>query len=335
MDNIPEIQINKIEKAARCYDFIQPNQITFARYNYTALQKNIIYDALEAFQDEMTAKNPMDKEICKKETFVVSIRVDKHVKDNNYTKLLDSVKGLMKNQFNYEYEEKVEGKKPIKHVGTTVLVADVEHAEGSKTIELTFINKMVAVLLYIGAGFTPFQKTIAISLKSKHSKRLYEICCSWKVKGGFNMSLEEFREKMGLKKEYTKLSMFKEYVLEVAKEELKTSADVWFEYSLEKIRSRSYNWIYFSIFSNDPKQRNAEKGVYPNVYNFLTMTFPNLFSNKAMVITDELEKKELLSRAWAKFRPVYDRYSNNELEIKHLGNLTRKILTEDFLINVD
>jgi len=335
MTELSEIQMNKIEKAAKCYEFIQPNQVTFARYNYTALQKNLIYDALEVFQEYMTATNPMDKEICRKDTFIVSIKIDKHVKDNNYTKLMDAARGLMKNSFNYEYEEKIEGKPTKKHVGTTVLVADVSHVIGSHTIELMFVNKMVGVLLYIGAGFTPFQKTIAISLKSKHAKRLYEICCSWKDKGGFNMPLAEFREKMHLEKEYTKISMFKEKVLDVAKEELKTSADVWFEYNIEKIKSRSYNWIYFSIFSNDPKQRNAEKGVYPHVYNFLTMTFPSMFSDKAMRITDELESKELLGRAWAKFRPVYEKYTRKELETKHVINLTKMILTDDFLIKVD
>ncbi|MBE3085776.1 MAG: RepB family plasmid replication initiator protein, partial [Bacteroidetes bacterium] len=132
---------------------------------------------------------------------------------------------------------------------------------------------------------------------------------------------------------YKDINKLRDQVLNVAQKELKESADVWFEYDLKKIKSRSFNWIYFSVFQNDPKLKNAEKGLYPNIYNFLLISFPSMFNDYAMRITDQLSDKSQLSNAWAKFRPIYEKYVSNEIEAKHLVNTTRKILREDFGIN--
>jgi hypothetical protein len=58
-----------------------------------------------------------------------------------------------------------------------------------------------------------------------------------------------------------------------------------------------------------------------------------MFNDYAMRITDQLTGKSQLSNAWAKFRPIYEKYVNNEMDPKHLVNTTRKILREDFGIN--
>jgi hypothetical protein len=87
------------------------------------------------------------------------------------------------------------------------------------------------------------------------------------------------------------------------------------------------------VFQNDLKLKNAEKGLYPNIYNFLLISFPSMFSDSAMHITDQLTEKSQLSNAWAKFRPIYDKYANNEMDEKHVMNTTKLILREDFGMN--
>jgi plasmid replication initiation protein len=164
---------------------------------------------------------------------------------------------------------------------------------------------------------------------------MYELCSRWADKGGFDMSLAEFKQTLSIEKQYKDVNRLREQVFDVAKKELKESSDKWFEYKLEKVKSRSFNWVYVTIFSNDLKQRNAEKGVYPNVYNYLLLTFPPIISDKAMRVADKLADMQQLGAAWTKFRPIYDKYAEGEMDAKHVMNTTKLILREDFSINAD
>jgi plasmid replication initiation protein len=307
---------------------VQPNRVTNARYDFTALQKNIIYYIYEALQYHLTKEKQVNKDLFS--NFIVSVPVTALAGKKNNAKVIDAAKDLMTKPFQYDYERDSK-----KYTVATVLVHTAKHEHGTNTVELTVPFEALSLLLYIGEGFTVFQKTIAISLKLKYSKRLYELCCRWKDKGGFNMDLTELKQMLCIEKQYSMVSMLKKFVLDSAKKELKESADVWFEYELRKVKSRSFNWIYFTIFANDLKDKNAEKGIYPNVYNYLLVTFPNTFSDKAVKITDQLSDKQKLSAAWGKFRPLYEKYQQNKIETKHLMNLTKKILREDFQINTD
>jgi plasmid replication initiation protein len=315
-------QIKVMEKQ-NSLSIIQPNRITNARYNFSAIEKNIIYCILEAMQKEMSYQQLLFDRSRK-----YTIDISKFMTSDNYNYVLKEAEKLVKKTIWYDWKN---DKGKINDTVTAIISsATKERGTGFLTLEVP--EMALPVLLYIGQGVggTILQKTIALSLKSKHSKRLYELCSRWKDKGGFNMSLDEFKKMLYVEKKYTKVSMLQKFVLDAAKKELKESADVWFEYDLKKIKSRSFNWIYFSVFQNDPKLKNAEKGLYPPVYNFLLISFPSMFNDSAMHITDQLSDKGQLSNAWAKFRPIYEKYVNNEMEAKHLVNTTRKILREDF-----
>lgn len=306
---------------------IQPNKITYARYDFTALQKNIIYYIYESLQHHLTKEKEIRQDLFN--NFVVSVPVSSLCSEKNHSKVIESAKDLMTKPFQYDYKQGLKN-----YTVATVLVHTAKHQHGSNTVELTIPFEALSLLLYIGDGFTIYQKTIAISLKSKHSKRLYEMCCRWKDKGGFTISLDEFKKMLCIDNQYKDINRLKDVVLDIAQKELKESADVWFEYELQKIKSRSYNWLQFKLFSNDPKKAAADRGIYPNVYNFLIITFPNMFSDAALRITDQLHERGQLSLAWDKLRPKYEEYRDDMLSIKHLMNLTKKILREDFNIKI-
>ena len=307
---------------------IQPNEITNARYDFTALQKNIIYMIYKELQGHMTKERLLNQDLFN--NFMVSVPVASLAGENNHSKVIGAAKGLMKNPFEYNYE-----RDKRKYTVATVLVHTAKHEHGTDTVDLTIPFEALSMLLYIGKGFTLYQLPIALTLKSKHSKRMYELCCRWKDKGGFGMELLELRQMLMVEKQYKNINMFRDRVLRVAQKELKESADVWFEFEMQKVKSRSFNFVYFSIFHNDLKAKNADKGVYPSVYNFLTLTFSPIVNDKAMRIADQLADKILLQAAWKKFRPMSEAYNKNSMDGKHLMNTTRKILREDFHINVD
>ncbi|MDO8886195.1 hypothetical protein, partial [Candidatus Oleimmundimicrobium sp.] len=52
---------------------VQPNRVTNARYDFTALQKNIIYKIYESLQNHLTKEKQIDKDLFN--NFVVSVPV--------------------------------------------------------------------------------------------------------------------------------------------------------------------------------------------------------------------------------------------------------------------
>ena len=67
---------------------------------------------------------------------------------------------------------------------------------------------------------------------------MYELCCRWADKGGFEITLVEFRKILFIEDKFKQIVQLKDRVLDMAQRELKESADVWYDYSLEKRESR-------------------------------------------------------------------------------------------------
>lgn len=311
---------------SKSLSIIQPNRITNARYEWSAIQKNIMYLVIDALQSEMSYQPLL---FDRGREYVLDLANITNAE--NYSYVFREAEDFIGRTMHYDWQ----GENGKMNDTTTTIIASVTRERGARFIRVEVPKMALPVLLYIGkgTGFTVMQKTIAISLKSKHSKRMYELCCRWADKGGFDMSMVEFRQMMCLEDQYTKVSMLQSKVINVAKKELKENADKWFEYKLEKVKSRSFNWIYCKVFTNDLKQKNAEKGVYPNVYNYLLLTFPPIISDKAMVVADKLADMQQLGAAWDKFRPLYEKYANGEMDAKHIMNTTKLILREDFRID--
>lgn len=307
---------------------VQPNSVTNARYDFTPLQKNVVYMILKELQKHMSKDQAINQDLFN--NFVVSIPVATLAGEKNHSKVIEAAKGLMKQPMEYNY-----GRDNKTYTVATVLVHTAKHEHGSETVELYVPFDALSLLLYIGKGFTLYQLPIALGLRSKHSKRLYEFCCRWKDKGGYSMSIQELRQMLMVEKKYKDVNLLRKYVLDVAQKELKHSADVWFDYKLEKVKSRSFNFIYFSINYNDLKAKNASKGIYPNVYNFLTIAFPPIMNDRAMRVADQLADNDQLAAAWGKFRPILEKYTKGGMDARFVFNLTKKILAEDFSVKTN
>jgi plasmid replication initiation protein len=146
------------------------------------------------------------------------------------------------------------------------------------------------------------------------------------------MSLEEFRKIFKLENKYKQPSDLKKRVLDRAQKELKQKADLYFEYSLEKIQSRSYNHITFKIYSQKaPKPEENTSYWYQAVYNFITRTYPAYKNDKAMRVTDQLaEDSAVLRQAFYRFQKLQDQYKKEEKSQEDIIKLTKHILKNDF-----
>lgn len=307
---------------------IQPNQITNARYEFTALQKNIIYEILGKVQMHMNKDEFLDKDLFN--NFIVSLDVQSLTNGKNHKVVWDAAEKLQGMSFKFDYDA-ADGK----HRRSAVLVTTADHRYGSGTVELTINSDAIPVLLYIGKGFTQFQKTIAITLRSIHAKRMYELCNRWKDKKGFVMSLKEFKQTLNVEKKYSKIYDLKSNVLNVARNELKESADVWFDYKMTKVKSRSFNVIEFSVYQQNKIPGYEDKsGIYSKVVGFLSFTYPLAKDSTAAYIADQVLDSGDIDKLERRLQKLFNEYGAMEKDAEDVIRLTKHIIKHDFEITV-
>jgi len=253
---------------------IQPNIMTYAHYNFTALQKNIVYYIISAVQRHMT-KIPPYSHPDLFGNLEIALDLRQLVQTSNYVEVHNAIKGLMKRTLSYSYKQE-NGK--YMDVTTTILYT-MKHERGSRKITLKVSAESIPVLLYIGEGFTAYNQTIAIALPSFYAKRLYEICCRWRDKGYMRMKLPEFRRMLGIdiysedgkkleKQKFKQIKELKTEVLDKSMRLLKEQADYTFRYTLTKESSRSFNVIELWIEGKEVTQQK-EYEMYQNVLMFI------------------------------------------------------------------
>ena len=311
------------------YDLIiQPNRITYAKFDLTAVQRNIVYLIIGKIQKHMTKDNLLNRDLFN--NFIVTVDADLLVKSNNYDSIYDAAKKLQKMIFEYDYTAD-DGR----YRSSAVFVSTISQKRGNRYIDLTINKDAIPVLLYIGVGvgFTRFQKTIAISLKSVYAKRMYELCNRWKDRGGFLISIKEFREMLSIGSRYKQISDLRKRVLNPAQKELKETADVWFEYDLKKYNSRSYNMIEFKVFSQNPLELPSKKdksGIYMDVVNVLSIAYPLTKDGTSAFIADRIEERGRLEELYQRLRRLEDELKKGQKTKTDVIKLIKYIIRVDF-----
>lgn len=309
---------------------IQPNIITHAKYDYTAMQKNILYNMIEQLQQKMY-RNKLDRNLFG--NIYIEIPIAEIAGNKNHNKVYEAAEELIGKKFHYNWKNEF-GKE---NKTTTGLVAAVNHQKNERFIKLTIPEEIVPVLLYIGEGFTKYQKTIAITLKSVHAKRMYELCNRWRDLGGFVVSMDEYKKMMCLEDKYEKLSMLKARVLDVAKKELDEDAELSYEYSLEKKDSRNFNVIKFKIYEK-VKEKEQEEILDEQkilITNMLAMPYPLEINNHAVNLTHTIMKHDEYYKIFIRFQGLRKELKEKTKTKKDIIKLLPFILKTDFGIDCE
>ena len=303
----------------------QANKVTNASYDYTALQLDImslLNVELQRYQTTDDIQQNLFKE------FRVTINIKELAGTRNHKVVLEAIEDLAKVVIKFDYTDSNEDR----YMCITHLIQNAYHKYGTSDVEIWMTPNALGYMLNMRKGFTLYNHLKLMGLKGKYAKRLYPLCCEFKDKGGFVMSLAKFRVMFMLEKQYEDITALRQRVLDPARKELVENADAWFDYSITKKDSRSFNKISFTVHSNDKKDPAADKGVYAKVWGFLTVSFPSQVDDKAKVIADTLLDKGMIMEAWRKFERIAQGCEAKEMTKKHVVNTTIKILREDFNI---
>lgn len=305
----------------------QPNHILTARFTVSQLEKNIIYLILDQLRKVMSMD--LNKVHTEQEIVIEMKQLDEN---RNYERIKKAVISLTSKHVEFEVSiPNGRGGGRIQEVLTS-LVSGLKYEQHSEYLSFLVPSSACRFFCYLGGGFTTFQKTIAISLSSNYSKCMYELCCRWIDKGGYQCSIEEFRRLMQIDRKYKQISHLRTRVLEGAKKELQTKADVFFSFQLNKV-GKKYESIAFK-FHRNTNTRDEYRGVkseqYIFVYNFLNRYFSNQMDSKALDYTEKLASSGKIDIAYRRCGRLDDDFTGGLKTKSDITNLLNRIILKEW-----
>lgn len=218
----------------------QHNVITEARYDMSAMEKNIVYLLMAEIKE---GDNP-GKQYC------ISVsKLEKRIGKINKTELRKATRNLISRTYHIEK-------------GGNILIVSlmgVVHYDAEEALLKVKISRnILPYFITVKKNFTEFELDMALSMRSKYSKRIYEMLSQHLEKGEWKVEVAELKKRLCLKKEkeemYTGWSAFKNQVLEVAKKEITEQTNIIFTYSSIKT-GKKYTHLHFKIIKKPEQLR--------------------------------------------------------------------------------
>ena len=218
----------------------QHNFLTTARYEMSALQKNIMYMLLVQLRDD----DPWGKQY---EVPIQALREKRGVEIPR-ARLLSAAKKLIERGITIYHEDR-------KDFITIGILASADYGKEEKKrnhLVLEFDQKLYPFLVNLKQRFTTYRLRAALDLRSKYSKRMYEMLSQFKDTGVMKVSLQELKTRLGLidletgKERYTEFGLFTSKVLDIAKREIAQHTELRFNYTARKT-GKKYTDLEFKI----------------------------------------------------------------------------------------
>lgn len=235
----------------------QSNVLTESQFEYTALERNLFYSFLKELKGNGQKKCVVSVVDLQQATGVA----------NNYSEYKEATANLVTRLYEFEKENG--------NFLQVTMFSSAEYIKGQGLIELEVSEKLLPYLIDLKSNFTLFQLDVALAVKSKFSKRLYEILSQWKTfnNGIKTFDLLELKSMLNLynaktgEESYKNWADFEKRVLKTAQRDLANkdvNADISFTYKANK-KGRSFVSVTFEIQSKSYqkminfKDENAQK----------------------------------------------------------------------------
>lgn len=223
----------------------QHHAITEARYDLSAIEKSMFYLLLGALKDD----DPPEKE------YLVDISKSSVLKGVPLEELRQAARNLLTRPYYIN--------KPNGNILAVTLMTRVSYDEETALLGIIVARQMLPYLIDLKNDYTEFELDIVLSLKSKYSKRMYEMLSRHKEEDVMHITVDELKYRLALKDPKTKKETytwtpFKEMVLETAKKELQEHADITFTYEAKKTGNK-YTDLTFHITRSKNFKSNVVK----------------------------------------------------------------------------
>lgn len=176
-----------------------------------------------AFENAMPPLEEVNLEIVRK----ISIRVSEFgLGSNNNYYLLKSLEELRCTSCRFPQSRA--GDK-VRYIFTGLITHYVMEPY-SGVVDLYILDALVSRLLFTEDGYGRYSLCQAMSFKNKYTVRLYWLISSWANRGGFCITLYNMRTLLSVEESYQRVDNFYTWVLNVARDELRSKSALYFEY---------------------------------------------------------------------------------------------------------
>jgi plasmid replication initiation protein len=324
----------------------QDNRLTSARYELSLIEKRVFYLIIKEIRDKHVTGS-IQRDLFDDMNLKINVsELTKQVnaRDNNHEtkKALKSLRkrsfewsnGLDENDKDYEWFE----------------VGFINYSEIKNGIaEIQISKKLMPFLVELSGHFTPYSLNVAMSLKSKWSQRMYELCQKWHGTDGFRISIDDLRKSFMLENKYSRYALLNEFVLQIAKRELKElydigQCDVYFEFNEER-KGRSVEMLRFKLFRKNSMNVKTTHDMLLELIPVFSKLFDILNKNKndhfIRNVIDKLQRnpnlieplnkrvKEILSNGIKEDTPRYIRFILNEDVLNYSDGIKLKTRSEN------
>lgn len=270
---------------------IQPNRVTFTIFDGFSLTQLKAFSAImlnlqEAIKLDMN--NGDFKQLSLFNQFEQSIKFNLSLKDitkdpTAYIPIKEAISQI--SEINVKIPMKDEKGKGY-HISTSLITALIpDEADYKSVIGIKIERSIAEYLVNIPKGkkgaeqYTRYMLEVALNANSSYTIRIYQLISSWKSKGGFRMSYNEFRSVLAIKPDaYSKYSDFKRKVLMPAQADLFEKADCWFNCDVDGFKTMLKNsdgqkelYLNFKIITPEFKETMLKKRA--SIVNLLSVHF--------------------------------------------------------------
>jgi len=183
----------------------------------------------------------------------------------------------------------------------------VIYKAGQGGSELYFTDEVLLLLREFDAlnPYTKYKKEVVLRLKKDYSLDFYHLAKKHQTMGGFQISLDELFEQLGLPESYrTRMNNLKSRVIDPSLDEITANTDIDLSYENVK-RGRSVVGFKFTV-KEKPKPKVIETGRDPNtpdLFHKMTESQLDTFSSKL----SELPEVQKMAHAGEDMKPFIAR----------------------------
>ena len=137
------------------------------------------------------------------------------------------------------------------------LIAGFTFPAYSTSVQIHILDEMINRLLLTEEGYSYYSHSSALSLTNKYTVRLYWMICSWRGKGGFVITLDNFKRILSLTEGYDRYDNIVSRVIKPAQQELQERFPIWFIF--RSYDTSGYKRLVFKVKIRLTEEERSQK----------------------------------------------------------------------------